>query len=115
MRPDKHICDTNGARDFQVHIIPDAQVNHSRAEIPPIIHAGLERTHTAGAPYLRLLKRGSFDHHRQEIFLTVEKLSVTSKTDRREHANMRTQAFAVQEELGLIIHALEVKPDVLAL
>ncbi len=87
-------------------------MNHAGAKIPPVIHTRLEGAHAAGATHLRLLVRGRLDDHSQEILLAVAQRIGHVEDRRGEHADMRPQTFAVQEELGLIVHAFEVKPDV---
>src|SRR5687767_2947605 len=108
-RLNKNIHDTDGAGDFQKHIVPDTQVDHARAEIPPVIHTGLNGFHATGAAHLWLLRQGRLNYDRQEILCIVEKFISYLEDNWHEHSGMSAQALAVQEKLSLIIHTLKVK------
>ena len=114
LRTNKNIFDAHRAGDFQVHVVPNPQVNEARTKIPPVIHASLERTHAAGATHLRLFPGSSLDHHCQEVFTTVLEFVTYLKDRRREHSRMHTKTLTIQEKLGLVVHAFEAEMDTLA-
>ena len=111
----KNIVQADRTGDFQIDFVPNTEVNHARAKVPPVIHAGLNCPYTAGTTHLRLFYGCRLDHNCQDILCLIVKLISDFEHDGREHPGMLAQAFPVQEILCLIIHALKVKLDTFAL
>jgi len=111
LRADEHVRDARRAADLQGDVIPDAEVDHARAEVPPVSHAALVGAHPARPPDLRLLRRGRRDDHRQRILRAVAQPVADLEGGGGEHAGVCPQRLAVEEELRLVVHASEDQPD----
>src|SRR5260221_2734723 len=62
---DKNILDTRCLGDDQFDILPDAEMDHTRAKIPPISHTALKGPDEAGFSNLRLFMRPSLNDDHQ--------------------------------------------------